>query len=600
MAKLTLDEMLDDVKAREAITEEAQETTEMIYNATEKLIDAAVSGKVTILSDYDADGICSAYILEHTVKAIAPECDVDVQLNDRRGSYGLSPDLQGEDDRHYIISDMGSNQLPFAREQLGDDVIIIDHHLIEDDAIRNAFVDNTDNNKGLLNPHALHENDEMNAQYCATGLAYRVFQEMPALAQNKSIQPQITEKLENTMAVMAAIGTATDMVDVLDTHSNNREILKDGLRRIDNADEKNLDFVIGNMLARNNIPDGVTAHQLAFNVGAFLNSASRMSEIAGENGAARMYKAITGDELSAKTYRELDFLQEQNTQRKALIGELTTSDEYKAFVQEQRYGNDKDNNIAVYQLPDNVPHAFAGLVAGKLAEATDKAILCVTYEDKTQSYSGSGRNTANNETSLKAFVDSIVAREAEAFGDQQLQMTYGGHSDAIGISALNDITRLEQLVDKFQDDMKQKPLEDRTYLDMKLSDISSQETLAKVMALEPTGTGLQLPSVVVEGKENNRNQLYKRQRPDWKSVRIVDDETKEKFDIADWAYDEKSYPQFEGNRIALVAELGISDYKGIHVELTAKTDRAFSAELEKTHFQEKNHSTPEKSTSSER
>ena len=46
-----------------------------------------------------------------------------------------------------------------------------------------------------------------------------------------------------------------------------------------------------------------------------------------------------------------------------------------------------------------------------------------------------------------------------------------GHSDAIGISALNDITRLEQLVDKFQDDMKQKPLEDRTYLDMKLSDI---------------------------------------------------------------------------------------------------------------------------------
>lgn len=143
----------------------------------------------------------------------------------------------------------------------------------------------------------------------------------------------------------------------------------------------------------------------------------------------------------------------------------------KAFVQEQRYGNDKDNNIAVYQLPDNVPHAFAGLVAGKLAEATDKAILCVTYEDKTQSYSGSGRNTANNETSLKAFVDSIVAKEAEAFGDQQLQITYDGHSDAIGISALNDITRLEQLVDKFQDDMKQKPLEDRTYLDMKLSDI---------------------------------------------------------------------------------------------------------------------------------
>lgn len=587
MPKITLDEILEEVKAKESVTEEAKETTSMIRNTTNEVIDAAKSGRVTILSDYDADGLCSAYILEHTLKAISPECDVDVQINDRRGSYGLSPDIQGENDRRYIISDMGSNQLSFARERLGNDIIIIDHHLIEDDDVRNNFISDENSNKGLLNPHALHEDDSMNAQYCATGLAYRVFQEMQELSKEKNIQPQVDTKLENTMAVMAAIGTATDMVDVLDTHSNNREILKDGLQRIDNADEKNLDFVIGNMLVRNNIPDGVTAHQLAFNVGAFLNSASRMSEITGENGAARMYNAINGNKSSPKTYRELDFLQEQNQQRKLLVGELTNSDEYRTFVQEQRYGKDKDKNIAVYQLPDNVPHAFAGLVAGKLAEATDKAILCVTYEDKTQSFSGSGRNTASNETSLKSFVDMIVDKEREAFDDKVLKMEYGGHSDAIGISSLNDVTRLEQLVSKFADEMKSKPLKDRTFLDIKLSEISSQETLAKVMALEPTGIGLQLPSTMVEGKETNRNQLFKKQRSDWKTVRIADTETKEKYDIADWAYDEKAYPQFDGGKIALVAQLNVSDYKGVHLELSAKPDREFSKELERSHFQQK-------------
>lgn len=588
MLKITLDEMLEEVKVKEAVTKEAQDVTLMIKDTTNEVINAARSGRVTILSDYDADGICSAYILEHTLRAISPECDIEVQINDRRGSYGLSPDIQGEDDRRYIISDMGSNQLSLARERLGNNVIIIDHHLIENDSIRKDFISNENNNKGLLNPHALHENDSMNAQYCATGLAYRVFQEVPELAKEKNIQPHIDTKLENTMAVMAAIGTATDMVDVLDTHGNNREILKDGLHRIDNADENNLDFVIGNMLVRNNIPDGVTAHQLAYNVGAFLNSASRMSEIAGENSAMRMYNAINGDEQDAKTYRELDFLQEQNQQRKNLIGELTNSDEYKAFIQEERYGNNKDNNIAVYQLPDNVPHAFAGLIAGRLTQATDKAVLCVTYEDKTQNFSGSGRNAVSNKTSLKSFVDMIVEKEGEVFNERKLKIEYGGHNDAIGISSLNDITRLEQLVSKFADKMEQKSIENREFLDIKLSEISSQETLAKITALEPTGTGLQLPSVIVEGKENNRNQLHKKQRPDWKTVRIVDDETKEKFDIADWAYDEKGYPQFNDNRIALVAELGISDYKGIHVEMTAKTDREFSKELERTHFQQKN------------
>ena len=121
--------------------------------------------------------------MEKTIRAINPECDVEVECNDRRGSYGLSPDVQGTADTRYIICDMGSNQLPLARERLGEDVIIIDHHIIEDEENRKAFMslEPSTHSSCLCNPHALHKDDSQNAQYCATGLAYRVYQESERL-----------------------------------------------------------------------------------------------------------------------------------------------------------------------------------------------------------------------------------------------------------------------------------------------------------------------------------------------------------------------------------------------------------------------------------
>lgn len=68
MREITLDELIADVKAKEAVAEESNETALMIHNVGMQVLDTALGGKVTIHTDYDADGICSAYIMEKTVK----------------------------------------------------------------------------------------------------------------------------------------------------------------------------------------------------------------------------------------------------------------------------------------------------------------------------------------------------------------------------------------------------------------------------------------------------------------------------------------------------------------------------------------------------
>ncbi|MBD9292768.1 hypothetical protein DWX94_00835 [Coprococcus eutactus] len=558
MPEITLDELLQEVKAKEEKMGESPDVTAKINLTATRLEQTARSGSVKILTDYDADGICSAFIMQRTIQSIAPDTHVEVQCNDRRGSYGVSSEIESDGVSKYIVLDMGSNQLQQLQETLGDDVIIIDHHLIEEQINIDAFNYNT----RLLNPHSMSYEEGNSADYCATGLAYRLYQQM-----QERVQEMIhSEKQDNTIAIMAAIGTAADMVDVMDMRSNNRQILKDGVEKINNADEKNIEYPIGYMLATAGIgQDDVTAHDVAFNVGAFLNAASRMSEILQENGAQRMYDAISSGDNPA-TYQQIDILAEINKDRKAYISELTGTESYRQFLEEQR---NSPNNIALYELPQDTPAAFAGLVAGKLAEATDKAIICVTYSSSRECYTGSGRNVASNETGLKDFLDSL---------DLSDKMQYGGHTDAIGISRLDDIRFLESRLEANINAMERKS-GDRLVLKMSPQELSSPETLEKMKAIEPLGTGLKLPPMEIEGKEQYRNGLYVKKNPSWKKVRIKADDTT--LNIPDWSYSPVSYPQDSKGNIKILAEVGLNSFNGQSVELTAKFDRSFQQERQK-------------------
>lgn len=556
MREVTLDDLIAEVHTKEAATQEPAEVTAKIGEVSKLIEGAAMStDRLKILTDYDADGICSAYIMEKTIRSVNPDADIEVICNDRRNPYGVPKDISAEENTRYIVLDMGSNELDYIRNTFGVDTIILDHHLIEDDEARKAFI----NDNTLLNPHSMADKDGDSAKYCATGLAYRVYQTVSET--NKEFQHDV--KQDNTVAIMACIGTVTDMVDVLDTKSNNREIIKNGLKLIDNADETNTNFVIGHMLAQCGIgKEDVTAHQIAFNVGAFINSASRMSEITQENGAMKMYNAISGNEHSARTYFEISSLVRLNSERKNYIQNMQ-DENYHGFIEQHRFNDDK--NIAVFLLDDNTPSAFCGLMAGKLTESTGKAVICLTYNEESGLWSGSGRN-GENMTSLKGFIDNVV----NTLDMENVNIKYGGHNDAIGISELDNLVKFATALDNHSE-LLQKNDNERVILKIDASEIGSQETLQKLQALEPTGTGFKLPPVIIEGKELRKNQGFLKGHKDWKKISIKDLPVQ----VNDWSYSPDIYPQDKKGNIKLLADISIGTYGGQHTELTAKWDKNF-------------------------
>jgi len=508
-------------------------TAERIANAV------GYSDSMAILTDYDADGICSAYIMQKTLQGMNPDLQVDVVCNDRRGAYGVPSFVVPNPDTRYIILDMGSNELDNIREKFGENTFIIDHHLIEDEKVRMEFMFDT----ALLNPHCLNENDSLNADYCATGLAYRIYTELaekyPALSE---------QKLQNTIQVMACIGTITDMVNVADEHSQNRFIIQQGLDVIHHADKNNIDETLHYVLEQTGVlNETATAKDIAFNTGSFINSASRMSSVIQDNGAMLMYQALTGTDTG-----KIDTLLALNQQRKDMVKALQ-DDRYHIFLQQERFS---DSNIAVY-VAENIPPAFCGLVAGKLTEATDKAIICLSWHDDTQTFSGSGRNTAG-QSSLKEFMDMVVS-SPEAEG---IEIKYGGHTDAIGISGLNDADLLISAIKAHEQEMVRQEQE-ITVLRLPVSEMMNPETVKDLQLLEPFGTGFKLPPVLLEGTISNARTLAGNKS--WKSFSLTDaDENSVK--ITDWSFTREKYPVDIQGQAKFLAEVGISNFRGTHIE----------------------------------
>ena len=717
-----LDTILEDVKDIESMTAEPPELGLQIHDFAVKLLSEVMNEenkKVKIITDYDADGICNAYILDKTLHKVKPDIDLEVICNDRRNPYGVPKDLEAEPDTLYIVCDMGSNELDYIRETFGANTFILDHHIINSEANEELFAKEV----MLLNPQSYKCEDGISPDYCTTGLAFRIAQNIRdeaeayerhitesekivnqirkiisksnggiidfaedcsregidvvfsadmksnaavfevtdssgvyqfqmkldladdlssvdfpycsfdksaglkeinfdlltmdgqnALLRSAHINQQtgafehistepFDEVYKNTMGIVAGIGTISDMVDVLDIHSHNRGIIKNAMTKIDNADETNIDFMLGFILKRAEIgEEQVTAKKIGFKVGAFLNSASRMSEVIGANGAQMMYDALAGKGDAENLVKVID-IGYINAERKALMDKLK-DDRFYDFIESHRSGDRKDDKIAIYRMDDSLPTAFCGLVAGQITDAVNKPSIAITshYDKETNKlvYSGSGRN-APKMTSLNDFVRSAVNDAGE-----DLQITFGGHNDAIGISNLNDYDLFEKTIQAHQKDFVE-GIPYPVYLSIKPSEINTPETLEKLRALEPIGNGLKIPPVVLEGKELRRSQGFKSKNTHWKSVQIKDaavvsmdndsdnnpqNDSKCSCNIMDWNYSQSCYPTDKSGIIRAMAEMEINDYNGAHVELVAKYNRSV-VEGRIKEIEEKSKSAPE-------
>lgn len=600
--EVTLDSLISNVQEKEAKTQEPAYVTSQIKQMCSELKHLAqnmgIDEKARILTDYDADGICSAMIMKRTLECMNPEMNIEVVCNDRRGSYGVPKDTKGESGVYDIVLDMGSNELGYIQTELDADrknhTLILDHHQIEGDIAKKQFRDNPK----YLNPHCATKPDGKTAEYCATGLAYRCFQE---LANDGVFTIPYDEKIDRTVAIYAAIGTATDVMPLLDEHSYNREIMKKGIEYIDTANPQNTDYILGAMLETVGISEHTTAHEIAYNAGAYLNAASRMSEVTQTNGAQQMFDMLAdnpindlGREPSSKVGFMLDDFKALNELKKAIVQCVMNSDEYKEWETAEK---EKDTGISVFVVPEGLKitdgnnnsltyngkeveyaHAIDGLIAGKAEDTLDKAVIVLSK--KGDEYTGSGRAPEG--------YDSLNKYMAMALQDAGLKddVKFGGHDAAIGVSSVpsDKLQEFIGAVEKYAPDF-QRSVEAMTVLKLTENEIANPDLLlSKIQALEPVGQGNKVPPAIIEGTVEKVAPISRKANanPKWQNISVKTDVKNDSnravsLIVKDWNY--PTYPSEKKEKTSLLADIGVSQFKGSHIELAVRPNARFAAEL---------------------
>ncbi len=314
---------------------------------------------ITIIGDYDVDGITSSSILYKSLTAILGD-HVNVILPDRKNDgYGLKEKLVDkcmEINTGFIITvDNGINAIPAVKYALskGIEVFVTDHHIPNDEEYKTL--------KWCMNPHT-NENSLKEKEVCGAYVALTL-----GLNLLKISNAEVSEKFIKELHELAAIGT---IADVMPIRYENRALLHYCIPRFKNgvALNKGLQLLMssldkGSLLEQDNI---------AFYLTPCINASGRL------DSAMRGFNLFTGDNLVslAKQASELVSL---NERRK------TISKELEDYLVNQI---DKDSRVQVIQVPKNFNDfsdreigGVIGIVAQKVVEKSQCPSL-IFYGDR--------------------------------------------------------------------------------------------------------------------------------------------------------------------------------------------------------------------------
>lgn len=433
--------------------------------AVELMRNSIIKGeKILIVGDYDVDGVISTYVLYTAISKCGG--NVSFHIPDRiKEGYGINESIikkASEDNIDIIITcDNGIaaiEQVKLAKE-LGIKVIITDHHdvpFIEEDNVRKYVVPEADY---VLNPKQENCNYEFD-KICGAGVAYKFIQ---CLYKEFNIP---NEELYDLIQYVA-IATVCDVVDLV---SENRILVKEGLKRINNTSNIGL-----RALFKETGLEGkeITVYSLGFVIGPSINASGRL-----EQAEWALKLLITKDKNEAEELAKK--LNELNKDRQELT--QTGLEEAIKIIEENNMAKDK---VLVVYLED-VHESIAGIIAGRIREKYNLPIIILTKAH--EGAKGSGRSIEE----YNMFEELLKCKD--------LLGKFGGHPMAAGMSIpsenidkfrekLNEVTTLsdEDIIPKVSIDMPL-PINKINY---KLID--------EIALLEPYGKGNPKPNFAVKG-----------------------------------------------------------------------------------------------------
>jgi single-stranded-DNA-specific exonuclease len=418
--------------------------------AVDRVLAAARDRKrIAIFGDYDCDGILGTHILRSVLASLG--VPARAYLPHRDEGYGLSSwavhkfSLSGTDLLITVDNGINARREILLARRLGVDVIVIDHHRIQEQA--NALA-------------------VWSEEFCGAGVA-ALF--AIALARRAGWKDKRVESLQSAVSQYAAIASVADCVPL---QKGTRTLARLGMRELAHAENCGLRELLRVSCADPANPD---SNDLAFGLAPRINAAGRIDHPA---RALSVFEAVK-DEDAAR--RSVEVLNELNQQRRQLVaahfGEVCAE-----------ISGSAPPALVLYR--EACPKGIAGLLAAKCVERFKVPSIVLAPAPEPGLVIGSGRSVAG-------FGLAEALEQFRAFFKR-----FGGHAQAVGLTMT--IGQIEAFAKEFNNFVEGLKLDRNHEIreDGELVLATAGKHFAEQLApLEPFGEGNPAPVFLVRGVE---------------------------------------------------------------------------------------------------
>jgi single-stranded-DNA-specific exonuclease recJ len=404
--------------------------------------------KILVYGDYDADGITSTVLLVETLISLGANVSSYIPNRFEEG-YGPNKEaftkIINSGISLIITVDngiAGVEEVELANE-LGCDVIITDHHKIQD-IIPNAYA--------IIHPEH-PEGDYPFKKLAGVGVAFK-------------LAHALLEIFPDFLLDLVAIGTIADMVSITD---ENRIFVKQGLELLNEDPRIGLKM----LLELSNINSKIDEQTVGFYIAPKLNSIGRM-----DSAKLGLSFLIAEDAANARVLAEQ--IEKFNIERKQVTEEIV-----KDVIDKIETSDKKNKNVIM--ICGDYHEGVLGIVASNIVEKYQKPVFIMNSKEGILKGSARSIYDFNIYTAMNKISDLFIA--------------FGGHTLAAGFSFDEvNLNKIEDFLDNEYENYKQNnELKSTKNIDIvtSLEEISYQ-FFNSLEALKPYGMDFEKPTILIE------------------------------------------------------------------------------------------------------
>lgn len=433
---------------------------------------------IRVIGDYDADGICSSYILKRGLEACGAVVDTMIPHRMKDG-YGLNEHLVDEAYADGIDTILTCDNGIAAYAQIeqakkyGMTVIVTDHHEIpyEEEPLAEPDPETGERSRRrykippadvVIDPKQPGDTYPFQ-EICGAVVAFKLMQLLFAEFGFDGISTDLTSGKRSLLDELLEFAAFATICDVMPLREENRILVRHGLELMKQTQNVGLHAL---MEVNQILPwqDGkLGAFHIGFVLGPCLNASGRLD-------SAQRAMELLDSKTREAAVAQAAFLKQLNDSRKEMTEEYV-----KIAVEMIESGPLKDDRVLVVFLPD-CHESIAGIIAGRIRELYYRPTFVLTRGE--EGVKGSAR-------SIEGYHIYEEMTKCSSFFTK-----YGGHKMAAGLSMREeDVEPFRQKINEICT-LTEDDLQEKIHIDvpMPVSYVSFR-LVEELELLEPFGTG---------------------------------------------------------------------------------------------------------------